>query len=75
MKCTLCETGTLTAGTTTVVLTRDESVVILKQVPALVCGQCGHYHLESPAARIVLEKANDTVSKGAEVEIISLKAA
>lgn len=75
MKCTLCESGTLKEGVTTVVLTRDETVVILKQVPALICGQCGHYHLESPVAREVLEKANDALSKGAEVEILSLRAA
>jgi YgiT-type zinc finger domain-containing protein len=75
MKCTLCETGMLKEGVTTVVLTRDEAVVILKQVPALICGQCGHYHLESPMARLVLEKANDAMSKGLEVEILSLKAA
>jgi YgiT-type zinc finger domain-containing protein len=65
----------LKEGVTTVVLTRDEAVVILKQVPALICGQCGHYHLESPMARLVLEKANDAMSKGLEVEILSLKAA
>ena len=75
MKCVLCETGTLKKGKTTVTLTKGDSIVIFKQVPALICDQCGHYNLESATAKQLLKLAHEALKKGTELEIINLKAA
>jgi len=44
--------------------------VILKQVPADICQNCGEYYLSESVTAEVLQKAEDAVNKGAEVEII-----
>jgi YgiT-type zinc finger domain-containing protein len=70
MKCTICRSGELEAGTTTVVLERGRTVVIIRDVPAEVCGNCGEYWLDEPTTERVLAHAEDAVSRNAEVEIV-----
>ena len=56
------------------VLQRGETTVILKQVPADVCENCGEYYLSSEVAAQVLERAESAVRSVAEVEILRLAA-
>ena len=49
-------------------------IVIIKQVPADVCENCGEYYLSQGVTSQVLEKAEDAVKKGAEVEILRFAA-
>jgi YgiT-type zinc finger domain-containing protein len=58
----------------TVTLQRGETTVILKQVPADVCENCGEYYLSEEVAAQVLEKAESAVRSGAEVEILRFAA-
>jgi YgiT-type zinc finger domain-containing protein len=58
----------------TVTLQRGETTVILKQVPADVCENCGEYYLSSEVTAQVLEKAESAVKSGAEVEILRFAA-
>ncbi len=67
--CLLCKNGHYQEGFTTVVFTKQESVVIIKQVPALVCSQCGEYILSSDISQKVLAMAQGAISQGAEVEL------
>ncbi len=69
MTCVVCKTGEYKAGFTTVVLTKGDSAIIIKQVPAEICGQCGEYILSSEVTRKVMAMANDAWNGGAEVEI------
>ena len=69
MTCVLCKSGNYKEGFTTVVLTKDDSVVIIKQVPALICDQCGEYILSGKITKTVLAMAEEAYSKGAEVEV------
>ncbi len=69
MTCVICKTGVYKHGYTTVVLTKDDSSVIIKGVPAQVCDQCGEYVLSSDISKKVLAIAHEAWSKGAEVEI------
>ena len=75
MKCVLCKTGVCKKNTTTVTLTRGEAIIVLKNVPAMVCDQCGHYYLDQATTRDVLKRANEAIKKGTELEVINLKAA
>ncbi len=50
-------------------LTKNESTLVIKSVPAEVCKQCGEYTIDSATAKIVYTMAQDAFSKGAEVEI------
>ncbi len=69
MTCVLCKSGNYKEGFTTVVLTKDDSVVIIKLVPALICDQCGEYILSGKITKTVLVMAEEAHSKGAEVEV------
>lgn len=70
MKCVICKTGEVADGRTTVTLQRDETTVVIKHVPAKVCGQCGEYYLSEEMTGKVMAMAEEAVSKGAEVEIL-----
>ncbi|CAN2042835.1 Type II toxin-antitoxin system MqsA family antitoxin [Candidatus Magnetomoraceae bacterium gMMP-15] len=74
MKCLLCKTGKTYKGHATVTLNRDETVVVIKQVPAEICENCGEYYLSEQMTQFVLERAEDAVEKGAEVEIFRFAA-
>ncbi len=44
MECVICKNGTTRSGFVTVTLERDNCIVILKQVPADICQNCGEYY-------------------------------
>ena len=75
MICSLCITDACKKGTVTTTLTRNVTIVVRKNVPALVCDQCGHYYLDQKTTREVLKKGNEAIQKGTELEVINLKAA
>jgi YgiT-type zinc finger domain-containing protein len=70
MRCVICKHGETKPGLVTVTLERDESIIVIKRVPAEVCDNCGEYYLSDPITEQVLQKAEVAVNNGAEVEII-----
>ena len=70
MKCTFCKQGTTKPGNVTVTLSRGNTVVVIKNVPAEVCENCSEYFLSEKTTEKVLSSAEDAVKKGAEVEIL-----
>ena len=69
MTCVICKTGQYHEGKTTVVIIKEETSVIIKDVPAFICNQCGEYILSEEVTDIILKMAYEAYSKGAEVEI------
>ncbi len=69
MKCVICKTGQTHPGITTVTLQRDKTVVVIRDVPAEICEDCGEYYLSEPIARRVYADAECTVQRSVEVEI------
>lgn len=70
MKCATCKTGEMAAGVATVTLERGATTVVIKDVPAQVCAQCGEYYLSAVMTDKVLALAEAAVRKGVEVEIL-----
>jgi YgiT-type zinc finger domain-containing protein len=70
MQCVICRHGITKPGLITVTLQREDCIVILKSVPTEICDNCGEYYLNESVTEEVLNKAEDAVSKGAEVEIL-----
>lgn len=70
MKCALCRNGETQPGEVTVVLTREETTVVFKRVPASVCSNCGEYFLSRETTAYTLRRAQDAVESGTEVEIV-----
>lgn len=69
MKCTICKTGETHLGITTVTLQRDKSVVVIRDVPAEICDDCGEYYLSTPIVSRVYADADATAKRHVEVEI------
>lgn len=74
MTCTLCKAGRVAPGLTTVTLQRGETTVVIKDVPAEVCGACGEYYLSEDITRAVMGLGEAAVGRGAEVEILRFAA-
>jgi YgiT-type zinc finger domain-containing protein len=69
MTCQLCKHGCTRPGTTTVVLERGGTTVVIKGVPADICENCGEAYLAEAVAERVYAAAESAVRSGAEVEI------
>ena len=74
MKCILCRQGSTRPGLVTVPLQRGDTTVIVKQVPAEVCENCGEYYLTQEVTEKLLARAEAAVRNGAEVEILRFAA-
>lgn len=70
MQCVICKHGDTRPGLVTVTLERDDTIIILKGVPAEICNNCNEYYLSASVSEQVLQRAEEAVNKGAEVEIL-----
>jgi YgiT-type zinc finger domain-containing protein len=69
MKCVICKTGETHAGNATVTLQRGPTVVVIRDVPAEICEDCGEYYLDDVTARRVYVDAEQSFLRDVEVEI------
>jgi YgiT-type zinc finger domain-containing protein len=74
MRCVLCKHGETVPGKATVTLQRGGTTVIIKEVPAHICDNCGEYYLEDAVTQRVLAMAEEAANKNAEVEILRFAA-
>ncbi len=70
MKRVICKNGKTKQGKVTVTLERDDTIIIIKQVPANVCDNCGEYYLSEQVTEKVLAMGENSVQSHAEVEIL-----
>jgi hypothetical protein len=50
------------------------NTIIFKNVPAEICDNCGEEYLSSSVNNTLLEKADDAVSRGADLELLKFAA-
>ena len=74
MKCVICKSGETHEGQTTVTLNRGQSSIIIKDVPAKICENCGEYYLSEDVSAQVMAMAENAVKQNAEVEILRFAA-
>ena len=70
MKCVICKTGETKKGFANVSLERDNRIIIIKNVPAEICSNCGEYYLDEEVTESVLNKTETLVKNNAELEVI-----
>ena len=71
MKCMICRHGETAPGAATVTLTRDDTTLIVKDVPAMVCDNCGEEYVDSEITERLLETAEEAVRAGVQVDVRS----
>jgi YgiT-type zinc finger domain-containing protein len=72
-KCNACG-GTMKEGTTTITVDFGSGVVVVRNVPATVCSQCGMDWINDQVAEKVETIVQDAKDKHSEVEVMSLSA-
>ena len=69
MKCLVCKQSEPGPGLTTVALERGEFSLVLKNVPALICPECGEAYTDESTAARLLEIALEIEAEGLQVEV------
>lgn len=69
MKCVICRQGETISGSTTVTLERDSLTLVIKNVPAQVCPNCGEAYVDEVVTARLLEDAEAVVEAGALVDV------
>ena len=69
-RCPVCG-GLQVPGTTTFTVDLGTGVVVVREVPALVCDQCGEKWISAKIASQLEKMVNSARRKGAQVEILS----
>ena len=75
MKCPICKLGETESGTTTLTFVRpfgelqNEVTVVLKNVPAQVCSNCGEAYVDELTSAEALRIAEQLVNNGTPVEV------
>ena len=69
MKCVVCKQGKTQPGVTTVTFERDGLTLVVKNVPARVCVNCGEEYVDEQAATLLLETAENAAQAGVLVDV------
>ncbi len=74
MKCVICKSDETREGQTTVTLQRGQATIIIKDVPAQICENCGEYYLSEKISEQILTMAKNSIKQNTEVEILRFAA-
>ncbi len=74
MHCVVCKQDGARPGTATMTLERGATTVVIKNVPAGVCDNCGEYYLFDEMTDRASAKAETAVAPGAEIKVLRLAA-
>jgi len=69
MKCVICKQGETQPGKTTVTLERNGLTIVIKNVPAQVCVNCGEEYLDDKTTSRLLKTAEEAAQAGVQVDI------
>ena len=75
MKCVICKQGETQPGMTTVTLERNGLTLVVKNVPARVCANCGEEYVDQEVATQLLSTAEQAARAGVLVDIRAYAAA
>ncbi len=69
MRCLICKQDETRPGVTTITLERDGLTLVVKEVPAQVCPNCGEAYADEDAAAQLLKTAEQMVRVGTLVDV------
>jgi YgiT-type zinc finger domain-containing protein len=74
MRCAICRNGNTVDGRVTIVLDKEQTILVFKEVPAQVCDNCGEEYLSAKTNKELLELANDAIKRGISLELLKYAA-
>ncbi|CAN5126732.1 hypothetical protein BH09BAC1_BH09BAC1_28590 [soil metagenome] len=72
MNCVICKTGITALGIKSFMLEKGNSILIVKNVPAQICNQCGEAYFDAVPTKALYAQAQASFKNGAELEVIKL---
>lgn len=69
MKCVICKNGDTVESFTTVTLEKNNSTIIFKYVPAMVCDNCGEKYVDGNITKEILKNAKIIAESGVEIDV------
>ena len=69
MICVYCKTGDPTSGRTTVTFDREGVTIVIRNVPARTCPQCGEQYFDADTTDRLLEMTQEATRAGVRVGI------
>jgi YgiT-type zinc finger domain-containing protein len=74
MKCAICKNGNTEPGVLTVVLEKNKTTLVFKDVPAEICENCGEEYVSAETNKHLLKLADDAVNRGVDLEMLNYAA-
>jgi len=75
MECVICEYGATRRSTATVTIACGTTIVVVKDVPADVCDNCGEEYVDGTVTARLLRTLGEAAHSGIEVEVRKYMAA
>lgn len=69
MKCVICNQGETRPGTPTITLERDDTILVVKSVPARICENCGEEYVDEEITARLLRQAEEAIRSKVQVDI------
>lgn len=69
MKCVVCKSGETRPGSTTVTFERQGLTLVMKEVPAEICTNCGEDYVDEAVSRDIMAMAEKMAKSGAQVDV------
>lgn len=69
MTCPLCRNGELQPGTADKVLTLGDATLVIKDVPATICDNCGERYFATEITQALLNIAREAAAAGVVVDV------
>ncbi len=69
MKCVVCNQAETIPGITSILLERDQFSLVVKNVPARICPNCGETYADEDVAARLLREAGQMSKMGAKVGV------
>ena len=73
MNCPLCKTGVLEPSTHANLFERGKTVLLVRDVPALVCNQCGDAYYDSEVTERCRLMLNEAVTRKDEIVVTAFR--
>lgn len=67
--CVICHIGERKPGVTSITLTRNETAVIVREVPAEICDACGHSYFDASVVEALEKIHEDAIAAGARYAV------
>jgi YgiT-type zinc finger domain-containing protein len=71
MTCVICKQASPVSDTTTMTFSRGGSTIVIRDVPARVCPNCGEAYVDSHIARDLMAVAQRARQAGAQVALLT----